>query len=238
MASDILIVSNDEPMSQLMQMELSFEGHSVLVERDSTIGFLTARKTQPQLLILDAATPGLPIVEICKRLRIANANLKIILLTTIDRIQSIELSADDYIFKPLRLTELLLRVKLNLRQHIRERARVLTFEDLVLDFNSHEVHRGHRLVKLPLKEFGLLTYLLRHPEQVLERDQLLEAVWDYHFVGSHNVLHVCIRSLRNKLEAAGEPRLIQTVRGVGYMLKTSRSRCSNFDDTALVSSNS
>ncbi|MEO1350226.1 MAG: response regulator transcription factor [Cyanobacteria bacterium J06635_15] len=235
MDTDILVISNNESVNQLMQMELSFEGYRILIEKNSTIGFITARKAQPRLLILDMAAPGLPAIEICNRLQAANNNLRIMLLTDINSVQSTELLVDDYIFCPLSLTELLLRVKLNLRQHSPKNRRFLGFKDLLLNLDSREVYRGERPVELPPKEFDLLTYLLRHPQQVIDRDRLLEEVWDYDFSGSHNVLHVCIRSLRNKLEADGETRLIQTVRGVGYVLKASSSGSSTPNPGVLVS---
>lgn len=219
MDTDILIVSSDEQMRQLMQVELELEGYSVLSETDSTLGFMTARKTQPRLLILELGTPGLSAIEVCNRLRATTTDLKIILLTDRDKDFSVDLLIDDLIFTPLSLTELLFRVKRNLCQQPYQDVSCLHFEDLSLNLNSHEVYRGQRLVELTPKEFDLLVHLLQNPQQVIARDRLLEKVWDYDFIGSHNVLHVCIRSLRNKLEAAGETRLIQTVRGVGYVLR-------------------
>lgn len=233
---DILIISRSELMSQLMQMELSLEGYSVSVEGDSTMGFMAARADQPQLLILDAAIPGLSATEICSRLRATSAQLKIILLCDGDKELSAELlvSADDFIFMPLSLTELLLRVKLNLRQRSTQRTSVLRFEDLSLNLDTYEVYRGDRLVELTVKEFDLLTYLLRHPQQVIARERLLEEIWDYDSMGNYNVLQVCIRSLRNKLKVAGEEQLIQTVRGVGYVLKTSRPSHIGLDNGTLA----
>lgn len=219
MDTDILIVSSSEQICQLMQMELGVEGYSVLVETDSTLGFMTARKTQPRLLILELGTPGLAAIEICNRLRATAPDLKIILLTDSDKALSINLPVDDFIFMPLSLAELLLRVKKSLSQQSSQGANVLCFEDLSLNLDSHEVYRGQRLVELTPKEFALLTHLLHNPRQVISRDRFLEKVWDYDFSVNHNILHVCIRSLRSKLESAGESRLIQTVRGVGYVLR-------------------
>ena len=219
MDTDILIVSSSEQTCQLMQMELGIEGYSVIVESDSTLGFMTARKTQPRLLILELGTPGLTATEICNRLRTTVPNLKIILLINGDKDLSIDLPVDDFIFMPLSLTELLLRVEKNLSQQTSTITSILCFEDLSLNLNSHEVYRGQRLVELTPKEFALITHLLQNPQQVVSRDRLLEKVWDYDFNANHNILHVCIRSLRSKLESAGESRLIQTVRGVGYVLR-------------------
>ncbi len=220
MDTDILIVSNSEQTCQLMQIELGFEDYSVLVEADSTLGFMTARKTQPRLLILELGTPGLSAIEICNRLRATAPDLKIILLTDGDKDLSANFPVDDFIFTPLCLTELLLRVKRTLSQQSPQSASVLCFEDLSVNLDSHEVYRGQRLIELTPKEFALLTHLLQNPQQVVCRDRLLEKVWDYDFSANHNILHVCIRNLRSKLESAGESRLIQTVRGVGYVLRS------------------
>ena len=234
MDTDVLIISSSEQTCQLMQVELSIEGYNVLVEADSTLGFMTARKTQPQLLILELGTPGLPAVEICNRLRATAPDLKIILLTDSDKALSTSLPVDDFIFMPLSLTELLLRVKKNLSQQSPQSASVLCFEDLSLNLDSHQVYRGRRLVELTPKEFVLLTYLLQNPRQVISRDRLIEKVWGYDFSADCNILHVCIRSLRNKLESAGESRLIQTVRGVGYVLRPFRQALRSIQSGALA----
>ncbi len=235
MDTDILIISSNESLCQLMQMELKLEGYSVLAESDGTLGFMTARKTQPRLLIVDMETSGLSAAEICNRLRATTTDLKIILLTDGDKALSVDLPADDFIFMPLSLTELLLRVRKNLCQQFSPDSTVLRFEDLSLNLDSREVYRAQRRIELTPKEFDLLTHLLQNPQQVVTRDRLLEKVWDYDFNGSHNVLHVCIRSLRNKLEAAGESKLIHTVRGVGYALKVFSSDFSSLHTGFIVS---
>ncbi|MDY7023733.1 MAG: response regulator transcription factor [Cyanobacteriota bacterium] len=219
MDTEILVISHDEKVRQLMQMELDVEGYSVLAEADITSGFITLRKTQPKLLILDEAAPGLSSIEVCRRLQTTNPHLKIILVIDSERAQVSDWMADDYIFKPFNLTELLLRVRLKMRWESTEKANILRFEDLSLCLTSHEVYRGDRRIELTPKEFDLLSYLLRHPKQVIGQSHLLETIWNYDFSGNSNVLHVCISSLRNKLESAGELRLVQTVRGVGYVLK-------------------
>lgn len=219
MTPDILIVSADESANQLMQMEFKLEGYNVLVERDSRAGFSAARQYLPKLVILDEQAPGLPLLDLCNRLRTLSPALKIILITGDSQTRLNELQIDDFFLKPLRLAELQPRVALNLRQPAPQHANVLQFEDISLDLDSHEVYRGRRQLELTLTEFELLVCLLCHPQQVVNKDKLIERVWDPTFVGNHNLLHVYIRSLRNKLEAAGETRLIQTVRGVGYILK-------------------
>ncbi len=121
---------------------------------------------------------------------------------------------------PLKMDELLPRIALNLRKLTPRNSSVLAFEDLSLDLHSHEVHRSFRQLELTLTEFELLACLLCHPQEAVKKDQLLREVWNETFVGNHNLLHVYIRSLRNKLEAAGESRIVHTVRGVGYILKS------------------
>lgn len=218
-AHSILLVSDNDKTGQLIQMELGIEGYRVMVERDSTSGFMTARRREPQVLILDTSAPGLSALEICTALKQTSSDITIILLTDVNRVNLLDPVADDYLLKPLSLTELILRVRLNLKRYSPEKARVLQFEDLQINCDSRTVYRGKRLVELTVKEYNLLTYLTCHPRQVIERDRLLEEVWDYSFIGNNDVLYVCMRSLRNKLEANGEPRLIQTVRGIGYVLR-------------------
>ena len=219
-AHSILLVSNNDQTSQLVQMELGLEGYRVMFEQDSTSGFMTARRHEPQILILDTAAPGLPPLEICAALKQTSPDITIILLTDANSVNLLDPVAEDYLFKPLSLTEVILRVRLNLKRHSPEKTRILQFEDLRINCDSHTVYRGERLVELTVKEYNLLTHFMCHPQQVIERDRLLEEVWEYAFIGNNDVLYVCMRSLRNKLEANGEPRLIQTVRGIGYVLRT------------------
>lgn len=231
-AHSILLVSNNDQTGQLIKMELSLEGYRVVVEQDSTSGFMTARRHEPQILILDTAAPGLSPLEICTALKQTSPDITIILLTDVNRVNLLDPAADDYLFKPLSLTELILRVRLNLKRYSPEKVRTLQFEDLQVNCDSRTVYRGKRLVELTVKEYNLLTYLMRHPQQVIERDRLLEEVWEYSFIGNNDVLYVCMRSLRNKLEVNGELRLIQTVRGIGYVLRapTDEHEDSNEDE--------
>ena len=220
----ILLVSIIDQTGQLVQMELSLEGYRVMVEKDSTSGFMTARRHEPQIVILDTAAPGLSPLEICAALKQTSPDITIILLTDANKVNLLNPVADDYLFKPLSLTELILRVRLYLNRHSPEKVRSLQFEDLQVNCDSRTVYRGKRLGELTVKEYNLLTYFMCHPQQVLELDRLLEEVWEYSFIGINDVLYVCMRSLRNKLEASGEPRLIQTVRGIGYVLRTPAGR--------------
>ena len=227
MSTDILLISKNEAISQLIQMELSVDGYHVLVESDSITGLMTTRNTKPHLLILDTAISGLSALDICHRLKTTNAQVKILLLTEHKESYKFEKLVDDYLFKPLSLNELLLRVKLHLNQSDQDGAHVLRFEDLSMNLQTYEVYRGQRLIELTHKEFELLSCLLHHPNQVLEHDQLLDKVWGFDFMGNHNILQVYIRYLRKKLELNGESRIIHTLRSVGYILKASNSSKKN-----------
>ena len=167
--------------------------------------------------------PGISGLEICKRLRQTGDRVPIILLTAKDeigdRVAGLDAGADDYIVKPFSLEELLARVRAHLRRTQEDSPDVLQFSDLKLNRSTREVTRDKRHMELTAKEFDLLEYLMSHPRQVLTRDQILERVWGYDFLGDSNIIEVYVRYLRLKLEAEGEKRLIQTVRGVGYTLR-------------------
>ena len=167
--------------------------------------------------------PGISGTEICRRLRETGDQVPVILLTAkdeiSDRVAGLDAGADDYLVKPFSIEELLARLRAHLRRNQEGDPQLLQFGDLRLNRSTREVHRGDRSIELTAKEFDLLDYLLSHPRQVLTRDQILETVWGYDFMGDSNIIEVYIRYLRLKLEAAQEKRLIQTVRSVGYVLR-------------------
>ena len=166
--------------------------------------------------------PGMDGLEVCRRLRL-QGGLPILMLTakdTIqDRVQGLDAGADDYIVKPFNLDELTARIRALFRRTQTERNQIYTFSDLTMNSDSRQVTRGKRLVGLTAKEYELLELFLRHPRQVLTREVIFDRVWGYDFGGESNVLEVYIRYLRQKLEAENEPRLIHTVRSVGYVLR-------------------
>ena len=223
MKSHILVVEDEVKLAQFIKLELEYEGYEVTVVNDGLGGLATAREMTPDLILLDWMLPGISGLEICRRLRQTGDKVPIILLTAkdevSDRVAGLDAGADDYIIKPFSIEELLARIRANLRRNQEEDSTSLQFSDLRLDRSSREVYRNNRLIELTAKEFDLLEYLIAHPRQVLTRDQILERVWGYDFMGDSNIIEVYVRYLRLKLEANQEPRLIQTVRGVGYVLR-------------------
>lgn len=223
MSARILLVEDEEKLAKFVQLELSYEGYEVSVAHDGLSGLMAARDQTPDLIILDWMMPGLSGVEVCRRLRQTGTATPVILLTAkdevSDRVEGLDAGADDYVIKPFSIEELLARVRAHLRRSEPQDAEVLLFGNLTLDRRSREVRRGQRPIELTAKEFDLLDYLMTNPRQVLTRDRILEQVWGYDFMGDSNIIEVYVRYLRLKLEAEGESRLIQTVRGVGYVLR-------------------
>lgn len=223
MTAHILVVEDEVKLARFIELELSYEGYQVSVAHDGLSGLTAARESHPDLVVLDWMLPGLSGLEICRRLRATGDKVPIILLTAkdeiSDRVVGLDAGADDYVVKPFSIEELLARIRAHLRRTHEENPDILQFEDLSLNRRTHEVHRGERLIELTAKEFDLLDYLLVHSRQVITRDRILEQVWGYDFMGDSNIIEVYIRYLRLKLETNNEKRLIQTVRGVGYVLR-------------------
>ncbi|NWF62275.1 MAG: response regulator transcription factor [Fischerella sp.] len=223
MTAHILLVEDEVKLARFVELELSYEGYKVTVAHDGLSGLTAARESHPDLVIVDWMLPGLSGLEICRRLRSTGDQVPIILLTAkdevSDRVAGLDAGADDYVVKPFSVEELLARVRAHLRRTQEADADILQFADLKLNRSTREVHRGDRAIELTAKEFDLLEYLLVHPRQVITRDRILEEVWGYDFMGDSNIIEVYIRYLRLKLEANNEKRLIQTVRGVGYVLR-------------------
>lgn len=223
MNSHILVIEDEAKLARFVELELQYEGYQVSVAGDGLTGLTRIRELKPDLVILDWMLPGLSGIDLCRRLRQTGENVPVILLTAKDeigdRVAGLDAGADDYLVKPFNIEELLARIRVQIRRVQKSEREYLAFEDLSLDRRSREVKRGDRAIELTAKEFDLLEYLLMHPRQVLTRDQILEQVWGYDFMGDSNIIEVYIRYLRLKLEANEEKRLIQTVRGVGYVLR-------------------
>jgi two-component system response regulator MprA len=223
MKERILVVDDDASITTALRRALSFEGYQVDIAHDGEEGLRDARDRVPDLVILDVLMPGVDGLEFCRRMR-ASDDTPILMLTArdevADRVRGLDAGADDYLVKPFASDELLARVRALLRRREpREQAAALRFADLTVDTRTRQVFRAQREILLSAKEYDLLVYLLRHPKQVLTRDQLLEAVWGYGYDGESNVLDVYVGYLRQKLEANGESRIIHTARGVGYALR-------------------
>jgi DNA-binding response OmpR family regulator len=223
MTAKILIVEDEINLARLIELELQLEGYTVTVAHDGLTGLTQARESPPDLLILDWMMPGMTGIEICRRLRATGSKAPVILLTAkddvSDRVAGLDAGADDYVIKPFKIEELLARVRAHLRRTQEDNPDLLQFDDLSLNRRTREVFRNGRAIELTAKEFDLLDYLLTHPRQVITRDQILEKVWGYDFMGDSNIIEVYVRYLRLKLEEHQEKRLIQTIRGVGYVLR-------------------
>ena len=223
MTFHILVVEDEAKLARFIELELGYEGYRVSIASDGLSGLTALRETNPDLAILDWMLPGLSGLEICRRLRSTNNKVPVILLTAKDevgdRVAGLDAGADDYVVKPFSIEELLARVRAHLRRTHEEDPEILQFGELTLNRRAREVTRGDRQIELTAKEFDLLEYLIAHPRQVLTRDQILDKVWGYDFMGDSNIIEVYIRYLRLKLEANNEKRLIQTMRGVGYVLR-------------------
>ncbi|MDJ1179554.1 response regulator transcription factor [Roseofilum sp. BLCC_M91] len=223
MSSHILLIEDEAKLARFVELELQYEGYQVTVAGDGLTGLTRIRELKPDLVILDWMLPGLSGIDLCRRLRQTGESVPVILLTAKDevgdRVAGLDAGADDYLVKPFNIEELLARIRVQIRRVQKSEREYLAFEDLSLDRKSREVKRGDRAIELTAKEFDLLEYLLMHPRQVLTRDQILEQVWGYDFMGDSNIIEVYIRYLRLKLEANQEKRIIQTVRGVGYVLR-------------------
>ncbi len=223
MTAHILLVEDEVKLARFVEIELTSEGYQVSVANDGITGLTLARESTPNLAIVDWMLPGLNGVEICQRLRATGSKIPIILLTAKDEVESrvtgLDAGADDYVIKPFSMEELLARVRAHLRRTCEDNRDLLQFEDLSLNCRSRQVFRGERAIELTAKEFDLLEYLMSNPGQVFTRDQIMDRVWGYDFVGDYNVIEVYIRYLRIKLEENNEKRLIYTIRGVGYVLR-------------------
>ncbi len=223
--SYIAIVDDDAAIRTALGRALRMENYDVELFEDGVSALKSIQLRAPDAIVLDLQLPDIDGLEICRRIRQAGDTTPILMLTARDavndRVAGLDVGADDYLVKPFDLAELLARLRALLRRHNvgDGDGAVLRFEDLTLNPQTREVHRGARGVELTKIEFDLLELFLQHPRQVLTRDQILDLVWGYNFDSGTNSLAVYIGYLRRKLEEASEPRLIQTVRGVGYALR-------------------
>ncbi len=222
MSEQILVVEDDQGIADTLRRGLIFEGYRVDVVYDGKEALAAARDQPPDLVVLDWMLPGLDGLEVCKRLRAAS-DVPILMLTAKDsipdRVVGLDAGADDYLVKPFAFDELLARVRALLRRAGPPQAEVLHFADLEMDTGTRQARRGGKGIELTAKEYMLLELFMRNPRNVLTRDVIYDRVWGYDFGGESNIIEVYVRYLRRKLEVDGLPRLIHTVRGVGYVLR-------------------
>jgi two-component system response regulator MprA len=234
----VLVIDDEENIVEFIRLGLRYEGFQVEAASEGEEGITKAQRIDPELIILDLMMPGIDGIEVCQRLR-ANPitrDIPILMLTAKDdvrdRIIGLDAGADDYLTKPFDFDELLARIRAILRRQSRTKAvqlsngaesendQVLQFADLRLNMATREVTRGGRLIELTATEYNLLHLFMSHPRQVLDRQTILNRVWGYDFLGETNIIEVYVRYLREKIEdSPSTPRLIQTVRSVGYVLK-------------------
>ncbi|MDQ6858532.1 MAG: response regulator transcription factor [Chloroflexota bacterium] len=218
----ILVVDDDARLSASLRRALAYEGYTVEVAADGPTALAAARDRPPDLVVLDVMLPGVDGVEVCRRLR-SGSDVSILMLTAkdavSDRVTGLDAGADDYLVKPFAHAELLARVRALLRRREKGGRELLQCADLVMDVPAHEVRRGDRIVELTALQFDLLEHLVRHQRQVLGRDRLLQAVWGIDSDAISNVVDVTVADLRARLETEHEPRLLHTVRGVGYVVR-------------------
>ncbi|MUL34833.1 response regulator transcription factor NblR [Gloeocapsopsis dulcis] len=220
----VLVVETDETLAGQVSLDLQESGYEAVIAPDVYSGMQYSQEIRPALIVVDRMLAGESGLELCTHLRQAGAHVPVLVLmardTVDDRVACLEAGADDYFLKPYRSEEFLQMVRLYLQPETGV-AEQLRFGDLVLDLATRRAIRHGKALDLTMKEFELLKFLMEHPREVLTREQILENVWGYDFMGESNVIEVYIRYLRLKIEDEGHKRLIQTVRGVGYVLRES-----------------
>jgi two-component system, OmpR family, response regulator MprA len=222
MSARVLVVDDDPGVLSGLRRTFVLAGYAVEVAENGESALAVAAAQPFDLVVLDVMLPGLDGLTVCERLRAA-ASTPILMLTArdtvVDRVTGLDRGADDYLVKPFALDELLARARALLRRSQPQGEKALQYADLALDADTREAYRGGEPVKLTPREYDLLAMFLRHPRQALSREQLSQQVWGFAFEGESNFVDVAVKELRKKLEAGDRPRLIQTVRGVGYALR-------------------
>jgi two-component system response regulator MprA len=218
----VLVVEDDDDIAQVLQRSLRMEGYEVRLAADGEAALTEAARFHPDLVVLDLGLPKLDGIDVARRLR-ENDDVPILMLTARDaleaRVEGLDSGADDYLVKPFERQELLARLRALLRRRPPRGAASIVVADLALNPDTHEVARGERTVELTQREFELLEYLMRNERLVISRQKLLDEVWGYDPFSITNTIEVFVSNLRRKLEAGGEPRLLHTVRGAGYVLR-------------------
>jgi two-component system response regulator MprA len=227
MREKILVVDDDDKIISMLRRSLAFEGYTVFTADNGQEGLKQVLEQEPDLIVLDVMMPKVDGWEVVRRLREGGADTPVLMLTAKDevgdRVKGLDLGADDYLVKPFALEELLARVRVLLRRKAQRTEQASSnrvyYEDVVMDLDTREVFRSEKRVDLTTKEFELLHLFLQNPKRVLSRDLIMEKIWGYDYSGESNVLEVYIALIRQKTEEHGGKRLIQTVRGAGYVLR-------------------
>jgi two-component system response regulator MprA len=218
----VLVVDDDPRILSMMRRILEIDGYSVMTAAEGDAALERLRREQVDLVVLDVMLPGADGFEVCRTVRRESA-VPILMLTTrdeaVDKVNGLDCGADDYVVKPFDAEELLARVRALLRRVQPRQVEVLRYLDVELVPSEREARRDGELLELTAREYELLELFLRHPRQVLSREQILQEVWGFDFLGDSNLVDVRIKYLRDKLESGGRPRIIQTVRGAGYALR-------------------
>ncbi|HWQ74769.1 MAG TPA: response regulator transcription factor [Syntrophomonas sp.] len=224
MNDKILIIEDEPQIARYIQLELKHEGYQVEITYDGRDGLHRIQQAEPDLVLLDVMLPGIDGMEVCRRVR-QFSQVAIIMLTsrdqTADKVRGLDLGADDYVSKLADIEELLARIRAVLRNKRNQarQSKLLAIEGLVMDTERHTAFRDGRTLDLTKREYDLLEYLLINQNIALTREQILENVWGYDFMGDTNVVDVYVRYLRSKMDDSFDTKLIHTVRGVGYMIK-------------------
>ncbi|CAM4491838.1 response regulator transcription factor [Paenibacillus phoenicis] len=226
MRSAILVIDDDEKITSMLRRGLAFEGYDVYTAQNGAEGLSMMLSADPDLIILDVMMPKVDGFEVCRRLREGGSTVPVLMLTAKDevenRVKGLDIGADDYLVKPFALEELLARVRALLRRKdsgSRSGSQRLIFEDIIMDLDSREVTRAGQRLELTAKEFELLHLFMQNPKRLLTRDLIMDKIWGYDYSGESNVLEVYIAMLRQKTEEHGGKRVIQTIRGAGYILR-------------------
>ena len=224
MVERILIVEDEKSIARVLELELKFEGYETGVAHTGSEGLIQFREQDWDLVLLDLMLPEIHGLDVLKRIRSSGAAIPVILLTAKnnvkDKVAGLDLGANDYVTKPFEIEELLARIRACLRlSNGNGNSALHRFCDLEMNESTRDVKRNGRMIELTPREFDLLLYLIKNPQQVLSREQVLNAVWGYDYYGDTNVIDVYIRYLRKKVDAGERSTYIQTVRGVGYVLK-------------------
>ncbi|WP_163538670.1 response regulator transcription factor [Gracilibacillus sp. YIM 98692] len=219
----ILIVEDEEKIARILELELSYEDYQTSTVYDGQDAFLQMQNDSYDLILLDIMLPGMSGLEVLRRFRRLNTSTPIILLTARDqvhdKVSGLDLGANDYVTKPFEIEELLARIRAHTRYHKPVDSSSLQIGDLTINEKAREVRRGNQFIELTPREYDLLTFLLKHKNQVFNREQLLNQVWGFDYAGDTNVVDVYIRYIRNKIDKPFDQRTIQTIRGVGYTIK-------------------